>query len=81
MSRPENPGVDDLHAWSDLSARMQSVPSLKAYGLNMKGDMLSAQGDIAAARDAYQKASSIQSTPWTDKKLEAVKLDAGRQGH
>lgn len=81
VTRPEGPGVDDLHAWSDLSSKMQAVPSLKAYGLNMKGDMLWAQGDVTAARDAYQKASSIQSTPLTDKKLEAVKLDAGRLVH
>ena len=72
VSRPEGMGVDELHAWSDLSSKMQAVPSLKAYGLDMKGDMLWAQGDVTAARDAYQKASSIQPTPWTDE---------GRQGH
>lgn len=81
VARPEGMGVDELHAWSDLSSKMQNVPSLKAYGLSMKGDMLWAQGDVTAARDAYQKASSIEPTPWTDKKLEAVKLDEGRQGH
>jgi len=81
VSRPRGLGADDLHAWSDLSAKMQAVPSLKAYGLSMKGDMLWAQGDTTAATDAYQKASNIQPTPWTDKKLEAVKLDEGRQAH
>ena len=80
-TRPRGLGVDDLHAWSDLSSRMQAVPSLKAYGLSMKGDMLWAQGDVTAARDAYQKASNIQPTPWTDKKLEAVKMDEVRQVH
>jgi len=81
VTRPRGLGVDDLHAWSDLSSRMQAVPSLKAYGLSMKGDMLWAQGDVTAARDAYQKASNIQPTPWTDKKLEAVKMDEVRQVH
>jgi len=81
VSRPRGLGADDLLAWSDLSAKMQAVPSLKAYGLSMKGDMLWAQGDTTAATDAYQKASNIQPTPWTDKKLEAVKLDEGRQAH
>lgn len=81
VTRPKGLGVDDLHAWSDLSSKMQAVPSLKAYGLSMKGDMLWAQGDVTAARDAYQKASNIQPTPWTDKKLEAVKMDEGRPGH
>jgi len=81
VTRPRGLGVDDLHAWSDLSAKMQAVPSLKAYGLSMKGDMLWAQGDVTAARDAYQKASNIQPTPWTDKKLEAVKMDEVRQVH
>jgi pimeloyl-ACP methyl ester carboxylesterase len=81
VSRPEGMGVDELHAWSNLSSKMQAVPSLKAYGLSMKGDVLWAQGDVPAATDAYQKASNIQPTPWTDKKLEAVKTDEGRQGH
>jgi predicted negative regulator of RcsB-dependent stress response len=71
----------DAHAWSDLSSKMQAVPSLKAYGLSMKGDVLWAQGDVAAATDAYQKASSIQPTPWTDKKLEAVKMHEVKQSH
>jgi hypothetical protein len=81
VTKPEGMSAGDVHAWSDLSSKMQTVPSLKAYGLSMKGDMLWAQGDVMAAKDAYQKASSIQSTPWTDKKLEAVKLDEGRRGH
>jgi len=81
VSRPRGLGADELHAWSDLSAKMQAVPSLKAYGLNMKGDVLWAQGDTTAATDAYQKASSIQPTPWTDKKLEAVRMNEVRRSH
>lgn len=81
VGRPRGLGADDLHAWSDLSAKMQAVPSLKAYGLNMKGDVLWAQGDTTAATDAYQKASNIQPTPWTDKKLEAVRMKEARRSH
>lgn len=71
----------DLHARADLSAKLQTVPSLKAYGYSMKGDLLWAQGDTAAAKEAYQDATKIQSTPITEKKLQAVKvseLNGGR---
>lgn len=73
--------VSDLHARSDLSVKMQSVPSLKAYGYNMKGDVLWAQGHATAAEKAYQNASAIQSMPVTEKKIEAVKMTELKQGH
>jgi hypothetical protein len=73
--------ASDLHARSDLSAKLQRVPSLQAYGYNMQGDVLWAQGHATAAKKAYQNASAIQSTPVTEKKLEAVKVTELKQGH
>jgi predicted negative regulator of RcsB-dependent stress response len=73
--------ASDLHARSDLSAKLQGVPSLQAYGYTMQGDVLWAQGHVTAAKKAYQNASAIQSTPVTEKKLEAVKVTELKQGH
>ncbi|HET6553790.1 MAG TPA: alpha/beta fold hydrolase [Dyella sp.] len=75
VGKPNSIDTADAHARADLSTRMQVVPSLKAYGYSMKGDVLWAQGDATAAKQAYQYASELQSTPITDKKLEAVKMD------
>lgn len=73
--RPEQIEAGDLHARSELSGKMQGVPSLKAYGYSMKGDVLWAQGNTAAAQSAYQNASKIQRTPMTEKKIEVTKLE------
>jgi hypothetical protein len=73
--------ASDLHARSDLSAKLQGVPSLQAYGYTMQGDVLWAQGHATAAKKAYRNASAIQSTPVTEKKLEAVKVTELKQGH
>jgi len=66
--------ASDLHAWSDLSEKMQKVPSLKAYGYAMQGDVAWVKGDTKAASEAYQTASAIQPLPVTRKKIEAVKV-------
>lgn len=71
----------DLHAWSNLSDEMQSIPSLQSYGLSLKGDVLKAQGNVGAARKAYIDAGKIRSSPLIDKKIEAVKLQEVRQAH
>ena len=73
--------ASDLHARSTLSAKLQRVPSLQVYGYNMQGDVLWAQGHVTAAKEAYQNASAIQSTPVTEKKIEAVKVTELKQGH
>ncbi|HJR12769.1 MAG TPA: hypothetical protein VJ833_02620, partial [Rhodanobacteraceae bacterium] len=66
--------ASDLHAWSDLSAKMQKVPSLKAYGYAMQGDVAWVKGDTKAANEAYQTASAIRPLPVIRKKIEAVKV-------
>ena len=72
--------ANDLHAWSDLSAKLQEVPSLKAYGYAMQGDVAWVKGDTKTASKAYQTASAIQSSPVTRKKIEAMKV-AKPSGH
>src|SRR5690348_347892 len=72
--------ASDLHAWSDLSAKLQEVPSLKAYGYAMQGDVAWVKGDTQTASRAYQTASAIQSSPVTRKKIEAMKV-AKPSGH
>lgn len=79
--KPEQLDARDVHAWSDLSAKMQSVPSLKAYGYNMQGDVAWMQGDTKTAKQAYQNASAIQPTPVTQKKIDAVKLGKLQEFH
>lgn len=81
VEKPANIDPGDLKARENLSAKMQVVPSLKAYGYSMKGDVLWAKGDSAAAKEAYQNASRIQPTPITAKKLEAVKVGDMERGH
>lgn len=73
--------ASEVHAWSDLSAKMQKVPSLKAYSYNLQGDVALAHGDTKAAAQAYTAASAIQPMPMTQKKIEAVKLVKPQQVH
>lgn len=79
--RPGQLEATDLHAWSDLSAKLQKVPALKAYGYSMEGDVAWAKGDTTAATRAYQNAKAIRPMPVTRKKIEAVKLGAPSKVH
>lgn len=81
VDKPTDIDPGDFHARANLSAKLQTVPSLQADGYSMKGDVLWAQGDAAAAKEAYQDATRIQSTPITTKKLEAVKVSELNSGH
>ncbi|HKU80507.1 MAG TPA: hypothetical protein VJQ42_11770, partial [Rhodanobacteraceae bacterium] len=60
--------------------KLQEVPSLKAYGYAMQGDVAWVKGDTKTANKAYQTASAIQSSPATRKKIEAMKV-AKPSGH
>lgn len=79
--KPGQLDASDLHAWSDLSAKLQKVPALKAYGYNLEGDVAWAKGDATAATQAYESASAIRPLPVTQKKIEAVKLSKSRMVH
>lgn len=81
VASPAAMATEDLHARTELSTKMQAVPSLKAYGYSMKGDVLWAKGDAQAAQQAYQDASNVQPTPITSKKLEAVKVREPDKAH
>jgi Alpha/beta hydrolase family len=78
---PERLDANDVHAWSDLSAQLQKVPSLKAYGYTMQGDLAWARGDTRTAKMAYANASAIKPSPATAKKIEAVKLAKPSPAH
>jgi predicted negative regulator of RcsB-dependent stress response len=79
--KPGQLDASDLHAWSDLSAKLQKVPALKAYGYTLEGDVAWAKGDATAATQAYESASAIRPSPVTQKKIEAVKLSKSRKVH
>jgi predicted negative regulator of RcsB-dependent stress response len=79
--KPSQLDASDLHAWSDLSAKLQKVPALQAYGYNLEGDVAWAKGDTTAATQAYESASAIRPSPVTQKKIEAVKLSKSRKVH
>ncbi|HEY3519805.1 MAG TPA: hypothetical protein VGK80_02055 [Rhodanobacteraceae bacterium] len=79
--KPGQLDAGDVHAWSDLSTKLQKVPALEAYGYAMQGDVAWAKGDTDAAKQAYVSASAIRPTPVTQKKIEAVKLVKPPPGH
>jgi len=64
----------NVDTWSDLSQKMQAVPTLKAYGLRMQGDVLQTKGQNDAAVAAYKASNKIESSPLTIKKLEVLQV-------
>ena len=46
-----------------LAESLKKVPSLKAYGLSLEGDILQKKGDFKAALVAYKASEAIVYTP------------------
>jgi hypothetical protein len=46
-----------------LAVNLQTVPSLKHYGLSLEGDILRAKGDNSAALTAYKASAAIVPSP------------------
>jgi pimeloyl-ACP methyl ester carboxylesterase len=55
-----------------LATRMQEVPSLRSFGLSLRGDLAWQRGDIKDATNAYQEAARIGPTPSLSYRLEQV---------
>jgi pimeloyl-ACP methyl ester carboxylesterase len=51
---------DTLH---QTAIRLQTIPSLKYYGLSLEGDFWAAAGNKQAAHTAYKSAASLESSP------------------
>lgn len=64
--------AEQIKAWSQLSDQMQTVPSLRADGLQLKGDVLNQQGDHEAALQQYQQAMLIKPSPALQERARAV---------
>jgi len=58
--------------WKRLSESMQEVPSLRAEGLSLKGDLLRQEGADRAAVDVYRQAIQIKSNPALKAKVQAA---------
>ncbi|KAB2901125.1 MAG: hypothetical protein F9K35_05950 [Burkholderiaceae bacterium] len=58
--------------WKRLSERMQEVPSLRAEGLSLKGDLLRQEGADRAAVDVYRQAIQIKPNPALKAKVQAA---------
>jgi pimeloyl-ACP methyl ester carboxylesterase len=46
-----------------LTANLQAVPSLRAYGLSLQGDLQQASGDTKAALESYRASAKIRPSP------------------
>ena len=55
-----------------LAVRLQQIPALKASGLALKGDILTARGQGDAAQKAYMASASIRATPRTTLQMKAL---------
>jgi hypothetical protein len=58
--------------WKRLSESMQEVPSLRAEGLSLKGDLLRQEGADRAAVDVYRQAIQIKPNPALKAKVQAA---------
>ncbi len=57
-----------------LASRMQEAPSLRVFGLSLEGDAQHSAGNIAAARQSFQEAAKIRSTPSVSQRLRGVDI-------
>jgi pimeloyl-ACP methyl ester carboxylesterase len=55
-----------------LAKQMQGVPSLRPYGLSLRGDLLWNRGDFLGAQAAYREAAEIQASPSISFRLRQV---------
>jgi hypothetical protein len=55
-----------------LSTAMRAVPSLRAQGLSLEGDLQRARGNLSGAERAFTEAASIRTTPSVKLRLDRV---------
>jgi len=64
--------VKAMNTGLQLSDQMKAIPSLRAQGLQIEGDMRLADGDRDGALKAYLEAGSSSRTPGTQARIEAL---------
>ena len=57
---------------SQLAAQLQQIPSLKAGGLMLEGDILTVQGKADAARKAYSNSLNVKESPAVMTRIKAL---------
>ncbi len=60
--------------FSDLAARLQTIPTLKAYGFSLEGDISAAKGNRQAAQTAYKAAATFGPSPSLARRMNDLKM-------
>lgn len=62
----------------ELAANLQTVPSLKTYGLSLEGDIWQAKGNKSAALTAYKASEAIFPSPSISGRVTALEAFGGQ---
>jgi pimeloyl-ACP methyl ester carboxylesterase len=63
-----------LNNSAKLATRLQTIPTLRGFGLSLEGDIHQFRGDPTAARKAYMSAASIERSPSISTRIMALEL-------
>jgi len=69
---PDATSVIDVQT---VASQFEKIPSLKEYGLSLKGDAFVAAGQTDQARDAYYDAIKLKSSPSLDFRLQSLPVN------